>query len=343
MDELLPNILVKVFDTLGSGYKEHIYQKAIEIEFQTEKILFHSEVICPINYNGIQVGDVLTANTEYEFNVLFTPDAERTYNATLTYNLNENGASVTYNLNLSGEGKEIRFYSNQLQTDASPGEQQSLTVKADIPELGKNLNNLDVQFNYNSNTTEFERNQNNFVDVTTNLDWSWGLNKNSLNTLIASGSANTPQSSLNNQTVDLFNINYIIYLGDEKVSSIDINRPTVECLTTPQTVREVTLDSVCVVDIRLVTFGDNAGFEQPFYNDDTKSVNARFTVSFDNLLTTLEIYDISGNLIDKKSFGSLRRGTHEVMLPVAGISSGAYFIRIKSGPFTDTKKLMISK
>ena len=56
MDHVLPNILIKVFDILGSGYKEHIYQRAIEIEFQTENILFHSEVICPINYNGIQVG-----------------------------------------------------------------------------------------------------------------------------------------------------------------------------------------------------------------------------------------------------------------------------------------------
>ena len=56
MDKVLPNILIKVFDILGSGYKEHIYQRAIEIEFQTENILFHSEVICPINYNGIQVG-----------------------------------------------------------------------------------------------------------------------------------------------------------------------------------------------------------------------------------------------------------------------------------------------
>lgn len=56
MDTILPSILIKVFDTLGSGYKEHVYQKAIEIEFQTENILFHSEVICPITYNGIQVG-----------------------------------------------------------------------------------------------------------------------------------------------------------------------------------------------------------------------------------------------------------------------------------------------
>ena len=56
MDDKLPLILKKIFNSLGSGYKEHIYQRAIEIEFQTDNTIFHSEVICPVNYNGVQVG-----------------------------------------------------------------------------------------------------------------------------------------------------------------------------------------------------------------------------------------------------------------------------------------------
>ena len=56
MDSLLPTILKKVWDELGSGYKEDSYQKAIEVEFQNEHITFHSEVICPVNYNGVQIG-----------------------------------------------------------------------------------------------------------------------------------------------------------------------------------------------------------------------------------------------------------------------------------------------
>jgi len=74
MDIIIPDILVKIFDVLGSGYKEHIYQRAIEIEFQTENILFHSEVICPIAYKGIQVGferaDIVTYDNGTPTNVL---------------------------------------------------------------------------------------------------------------------------------------------------------------------------------------------------------------------------------------------------------------------------------
>jgi GxxExxY protein len=56
MEKIIPDVIKKVYDVLGTGYKEHIYQKAIEIEFQNENILFHSEVICPVNYKGIQIG-----------------------------------------------------------------------------------------------------------------------------------------------------------------------------------------------------------------------------------------------------------------------------------------------
>jgi GxxExxY protein len=56
MDLKLPIILENVLSNLGSGYKENIYQRAIEIELQNESISFQSEVICPILYQGIQVG-----------------------------------------------------------------------------------------------------------------------------------------------------------------------------------------------------------------------------------------------------------------------------------------------
>jgi GxxExxY protein len=74
MDSLLPTILKKVWDELGSGYKEHIYQRAIEIEFQNEHIIFHSEVICAVNYHGVQIGferaDIVTYEDGKPFSIL---------------------------------------------------------------------------------------------------------------------------------------------------------------------------------------------------------------------------------------------------------------------------------
>ena len=45
-----------IFNSLGGSYKENIYHSAFEIELRERGISFQSEVICPIEYKGIQIG-----------------------------------------------------------------------------------------------------------------------------------------------------------------------------------------------------------------------------------------------------------------------------------------------
>ena len=47
---------IDIFNTLGTGYKEHIYVSAMCIHLREEKYLFGNEVIVPIEYKGIQLG-----------------------------------------------------------------------------------------------------------------------------------------------------------------------------------------------------------------------------------------------------------------------------------------------
>jgi len=54
-DELL-NFSNKIFETLGPGYKEHLYVNAMTIHLREKNYLFATEVIVPIEYNGIQIG-----------------------------------------------------------------------------------------------------------------------------------------------------------------------------------------------------------------------------------------------------------------------------------------------
>ena len=46
----------KVYNTLGFGHKENIYQEALEIEFKNSKINFDKEKALPVIYNGEKVG-----------------------------------------------------------------------------------------------------------------------------------------------------------------------------------------------------------------------------------------------------------------------------------------------
>ena len=45
-----------ILQELGSSYKEHIYVTAMCTHLRQENYLFNTEVIVPINYNGIQLG-----------------------------------------------------------------------------------------------------------------------------------------------------------------------------------------------------------------------------------------------------------------------------------------------
>ena len=56
METIIVDICKNVYNTLGCGYKENIYHNAVAIELREKNTQFQSEVICPINYNNIQIG-----------------------------------------------------------------------------------------------------------------------------------------------------------------------------------------------------------------------------------------------------------------------------------------------
>lgn len=46
----------KIYNTLGFGHKENVYQAALEIEFEKSKINFEREKVLPVLYGGKKVG-----------------------------------------------------------------------------------------------------------------------------------------------------------------------------------------------------------------------------------------------------------------------------------------------
>ena len=47
---------MKVHNTLGNGFQEVIYQRALEIEFKENKIEYARELEMPIDYKGVEIG-----------------------------------------------------------------------------------------------------------------------------------------------------------------------------------------------------------------------------------------------------------------------------------------------
>lgn len=47
---------MEVHNTLGNGFQEVIYQRAVEIEFKNHNIFYSREHNMPIHYKGVQIG-----------------------------------------------------------------------------------------------------------------------------------------------------------------------------------------------------------------------------------------------------------------------------------------------
>ncbi|HEY6435530.1 MAG TPA: T9SS type A sorting domain-containing protein, partial [Ignavibacteriaceae bacterium] len=56
---------------------------------------------------------------------------------------------------------------------------------------------------------------------------------------------------------------------------------------------------------------------------------------------TLKVYDVLGNEIATLVNEEKSAGTYEVNFDANHLSSGIYFYKIKSGGFTDTKKMIL--
>ena len=48
---------MRVHAAIGNGFQEVIYQRALEIEFKENKILFARELNMPVNYKNYQIGE----------------------------------------------------------------------------------------------------------------------------------------------------------------------------------------------------------------------------------------------------------------------------------------------
>ena len=59
--------------------------------------------------------------------------------------------------------------------------------------------------------------------------------------------------------------------------------------------------------------------------------------------TSLNVYDINGRLIDLVFQGELEIGTHEFQWEGTNYSSGVYFIKMKSGDYVQTRKMILLK
>jgi hypothetical protein len=82
------------------------------------------------------------------------------------------------------------------------------------------------------------------------------------------------------------------------------------------------------------------------YDNYPNPFNPVTNINFDipkNSIVSLDVYDISGKLVETIFKQQLNAGKYQVSYNAGNLSSGVYFYKLKSEYFTDTKKMVLVK
>ncbi|MFQ6677141.1 MAG: T9SS type A sorting domain-containing protein [Fidelibacterota bacterium] len=105
-----------------------------------------------------------------------------------------------------------------------------------------------------------------------------------------------------------------------------------------------------------VTYGEFVGVEdghpipenfklyQPYPNPFNPTTTIRFNVGDAYMLPLrLDIFNITGRLVETLVSGELVAGEHEIVWNAGNLSSGVYFVQLVSGDFSQTQKVILMK
>jgi len=101
----------KVYNTLGFGHKENIYQRALEVEFKNSEINFEKEKVLPVIYNGKKIGvykpDFIVGN-KIIIEIKAVPFMPNDYETQLTHYLKGTNYKLGFLINFGSKKLNIK-------------------------------------------------------------------------------------------------------------------------------------------------------------------------------------------------------------------------------------------
>jgi len=101
----------KVYNILGFGHKENVYQKALEVEFRKSGINFEKEKVLPVIYDGKKVGtykpDFVIEN-QVIIEIKAVPFMSQNHEIQLTQYLKGTNYSLGFLINFGNQRLDIR-------------------------------------------------------------------------------------------------------------------------------------------------------------------------------------------------------------------------------------------
>jgi len=160
-----------------------------------------------------------------------------------------------------------------------------------------------------------------------------------------------------NGDIELFTVTFDVYLPfyrddqgniqlKDKITEISHLIATADpCFVVSGDKGTVQLDETCVDDLRPIQISANK-YKLGQVNPNpvgSKGGEIKFSVGGSNIPTEIKIYNSESKLVGVVFSGTLNSGEYSVRIPIETMSSGVYFYEMSSGPFSETKKMVVQK
>lgn len=298
--------------------------------------------------NDIMKGFSIEPGKTKKFNMLFNPYGLINKTAKL-YFYDAYNSKLLDSLMFTGKTLfvERELLVNPVAQTATIGQKISTRVslnKGDNIDFA-NINNLKVEINYNP--TVVSPDLKTLVEGTSISGKFLIVNISNTNSLLAFDLKSIAGDILPEKG-ELFKLEWNVFLPNQEENEykIDFKLKSLDnkCVSFDSSSAKFTIIPTCAFNLRKVKISNvKYDFERIAPNPvRTENIDLNFSIGL-NSFTELSIINSNGELILKPVNQLLEPGEYSVGLDLTNFASGVYFVRFKSGPYSDTQKIIINK
>jgi hypothetical protein len=236
--------------------------------------------------------------------------------------------------------------SRTLKVDVGNQIEAGITLEAGEAFLLADVHKLDVAFSYDPTLVQvdeasFKTTLPGFAITGKDINRTAGTVKFSLE---STPTAFLPRSG----AVELVTWKFDAFLNNRPIDNMEISQTVTvadnSCLKIESKAGYLTVNPVCGGDVRRINIsGITYALQSVNPNPvTTEQVEIEFSVGL-SAYTVIEVYNSMGVKVGTLVNQVLEPGTYSVPMNTTTLTSGSYFYRISSGPFSDSKDLIISK
>jgi hypothetical protein len=269
--------------------------------------------------------------------VRFAPATQTAYTGTLQIRTSNGDADLP----LSGNGIHTTVKPQVLSDPARkilPGNADTLKFRFPVPDLqGANASDISAVLTFRGESLSFENKPNDFKSPVI-AGWNWTVTPSAGKiTINGKGPAITTPRNLD------FEILLKTFLGDKSRSVINIT-PVFTGLSCVDAVTDSSVITIntCYTEGRLITISKNKYSLHEINPSPINSdiVNINYSIALE-AGTKLDLYNAYGVKVQSMVNEVQQNGTYELNVPIIDIANGVYFVRLESGPYTETRQIVI--